>query len=93
MINLYQETHIDPVVQSPHEGETQWGCDVWRISIFCVNRYSFVTNLLSKREQVALCFFLVGRKRVTQLVVMSLCSHSCFSPLSKLGDWFPLCYN
>lgn len=71
MININQETHIDPVVQFPHEGETQWGGDVWGISIFCVNPYFFVTNFLSKREQVALClFFLVGRERVTQLVVI-----------------------
>lgn len=46
-------TYINPVVQFAQEGVTQWWCDVRRIPIFFVNLNFCITNLFSKREQVA----------------------------------------
>lgn len=51
---VFIETHMNPVVQFSHEGETHWWCDVRGIPIFCVNLYFFITNLFSKGEQLAL---------------------------------------
>lgn len=62
-INALIETHINPVVQFSQKGETHRRCDVWGISIFCVNLYSFVTNLFSKGVQTALCW---GEEQTTK---------------------------
>lgn len=48
-------THINSVVQFPHEGEAHWWCDIWRISIFCVYVYFIIPDIISIGKQISLC--------------------------------------